>query len=509
MIKNNTVALMILTFVLNVVSFGKNLVIAYFYGTNTEYDVFVLAQFIPLLISGLIMGSLQGALIPIIISGKDKYGELEMLKIYKSISLLVALSVTVIAIAFSICSYQLLKAIPIGFEGEHFLLLVSLSSVLIFVLILNCIVVLLRNLYNAKHQFILPTFSTMFGYVASILYIAIDPGKDMYTLCFSLLFGTAVEAMIQIVFLRRSGIVLPKGYRFKNPDVKRALLLTIPLMLSATFGLASPMIGQILASNLYEGAVSSLNYAEKLDSMLRQIFIVTISNTMLSSFTTWVSRGDIKTLKEKVNDIFALYGMILLPLAVYIVHFSPYIVKLLFERGEFTSVSTRYTSSVWGIYSLGLFSFLCGMILARIYNALQDAKYQVLVSLIGLFTNIGSSLVFMKHYGHNGIALGTVLTSGVTTVLLYYFMTKKIGSILTRRTLIVLMKVFATNGLLFGLVYLLKRLFIPSGMLAEFIWIVISFMFLTAAASVLYKWLGLNPTLATRRVWSERLRREA
>ncbi|TNJ66713.1 hypothetical protein FE784_09105 [Paenibacillus hemerocallicola] len=509
LIRNPTIVLMIFTFMLNILSFFKSIVIAFFYGTNVEYDIFVMAQFIPLLFSGLIMGSLQGSLIPILISSEEKFGEEQTLRIYKSISLMIIGSVLVLSILFVRYSGELLRSVPIGFETEHFELLISLSKVSIYILVTNCVISLLKNLYNARRHFAIPAIATIANCVASVLYIYLDPDKNMYTLCYSLLAGALVEIVVQAVCLRRLHVRYPRGFEFRNPEVKRALWMTVPLMMSATLGHASPLINQVMASNLYEGAISSLNYAEKLDSMLRQIFVITISTTMLSSFTTWVAQGNMSALKAKVNDIYRIYGYILLPLAVYIFHFSPYIVKLLFERGAFTETSTRYTSSVWSIYSIGLYIFLCSMILARMYNAIQDAKYQVLVSFIGLILSVGCNVVLMQHFGHNGLAVSTVITSAITTVLLYYFMTRKIGSILTRVTILDLMKIVGANASMFVTISILKDVFTPRGTIQLVIWIISTFVLCSIMILVMYRLWGVKLTLTTRSVFGERFGREA
>lgn len=470
-LKKPMAVLMIFTVIGNVVSFGKNIIVAYYFGTNVEYDVFLMALFIPILLSGLFMGPLQGALIPIIISSKVKYGEEESLRIYKSISLLMIGFVAVLSLLYISMSKLTLKVLPYGFDDQYFGLLVSLSNVLILTLFTNCVIILLKNLYNAKNNFILPCISALFGALISILSIYLDPVKDVYTLCYSLLIGSIVDILIQAVCLHKAQIRLPRGFNIFNAETKRALLLTVPLLISATMGHANPLIGQIMASHLYEGAVSSLNYADKLNSLLVQIFVLTISATTLRSFSQLIADNEIQQLKNKVNNIISVYALILLPITVLIIHFSPFIVKLLFERGAFTTQSTRYTSTAWAIYSIGLYFNLCGTILARVYNAIQDARDQMFVSLIGLILNVGLNFGLMKIYGHNGIVMGTVITGFVTMSMLYYFLTRRLGRIIERRTVHFLARVAASNLSLSLIVYLLKGWMVPTENMELFIWL--------------------------------------
>lgn len=505
---NKTVILMIFTIFINITSFFKNIIIAFFYGTNVEYDILIVAQFIPLFLSGLIMGSLQGVLIPVLISCKEKYGVEQSIRIYKSTSLLILIITTMVSVLFLLLSSNMLKMLPVGFSPEQFNLFVSLSNASIMILLLNSAVVLLRNLYNANQKYAIPSIATLVGYVASILYILFDPTKDMFTLCYSLLLGAVIEIIMLGSLLSKSDIQIPQGFKFNSPEVKKALWLILPVMMSSTLSGANLFIGQIMASHLYEGAVSSLNYAEKLDSTFRQIFILTLSTTLFSTFSELVAKKDFTALKSKANQLYRVYGMILLPITVYVVLFSPIMVKLLFERGAFTEVSTQYTASVWAIYSIRLYILLCSMISERVYNSLQDAKYQVIVSSIGLFLNIMLNLLFMNLYGHNGIAISTVLTTCATTALLYYFMTRLIGSVITKQTIIFLCKVLLANICIFIIGYLINLVVEPAGTGQSFIWLATSFFIHVSGVILLYKLFGIDYGVLTRSVFVERVRRE-
>lgn len=509
LMRNSTVVLMLFTVLGNIFSFGRNIVTAYYFGTTMEYDIFLLAFFVPILLSGLLIGSLQGALIPIIIASKEKYGEEETLRMYKSIALLIVGFVSAVTAVYLLFSSRFLRALPYGFGDEYYPLLVSLSNIVAFMLIGNCLIVLLKNLYNARNNFVVPSVSALAGFAASITYIVADPGKDMYTLCYSFLVGAAVDIAIQAALLRKNRIRIPRGYNFYNAEVKKALWLTLPLIVSATMGHASPLINQIMASNLYEGAVSSLSYADKLHTVLVQIFVLTISTTALSSFSKLISSGQLPQLKVQVNRIFSLYILLLVPLTVLIANFSPDIVKLLFERGAFTGKSTGLTSSAWAIYSIALYLALCGTILARVYNALQDARYQVVVSLIGLAVNVGGNVIFMRYYGHNGLALSTVLTTGVTTALLYVFLSRRLGGILTSETVGTMIKAIAANACMFVVAFVLRSIYIPEGRLQLAFWLA-SVMMLCAGCVVLaYRLFRVKFRIGIGSVQGERIKSEA
>jgi putative peptidoglycan lipid II flippase len=102
-------------------------------------------------------------------------------------------------------------------------------------------------------------------------------------------------------------------------------------------------------------------------------------------------------------------------------------VKLLFQRGAFDAYSTSATAGAWIAYSVGLPVQAIGILTARMYNALQENKTLMYVSAVGIVLNITFNIVFMKIWGHVGIAASTSAVYGVTTIILLTILRKKIG----------------------------------------------------------------------------------
>ena len=235
------------------------------------------------------------------------------------------------------------------------------------------------------------------------------------------------------------------------------MLLVVPLTISASLGHANPFIDQVMARNLFEGAVSALNYADKLNNMLIQIFALTLSTVVLSRFSFQVANNQFDELKDQFNKILKIYSMILFPLIILIFLLGYEIVYVLFKREAFTEKSTVLTAQAWGIYASGIIFVLIGTVCARILNALKDAKIQVVVSLIGLILNVIGDLYFMEIFGYIGIALSTTITTFTTTTLLVIYLNIKLGNIIYKRTFISLNKVLMTNFLVTILGFTIKH----------------------------------------------------
>ena len=103
-----------------------------------------------------------------------------------------------------------------------------------------------------------------------------------------------------------------------------------------------------------------------------------------------------------------LFGVLSISMLIGIV-FNEFIVKLLFERGAFTSTDTQNTALILTMYLIGLLPFG----LAKIFSLWLYAKEQQFltakISMYSLSCNIVFSLILIKPFGAAGLAFaGTI-----------------------------------------------------------------------------------------------------
>jgi putative peptidoglycan lipid II flippase len=105
------------------------------------------------------------------------------------------------------------------------------------------------------------------------------------------------------------------------------------------------------------------------------------------------------------------------------------IVRLLFERGQFTAVSTARVAYALTCLAPGLVMFSTVNILARAFYALGDTKTPMKISLVCLIVNFfaGGALIFPLHEGGPGIA--NTFTSALNAGLLLFALRKKLGKL--------------------------------------------------------------------------------
>jgi putative peptidoglycan lipid II flippase len=114
---------------------------------------------------------------------------------------------------------------------------------------------------------------------------------------------------------------------------------------------------------------------------------------------------------------------------VLLVTLAEPIVRLLFERGAFTGVSTIRVAYALTCLAPGLVMFSTVNILARAFYALGDTRTPMKISLVCLTINFAATCALLKPLHEGGPGVVNTLTSGLNVWLLLFALRKKLGKL--------------------------------------------------------------------------------
>jgi len=159
------------------------------------------------------------------------------------------------------------------------------------------------------------------------------------------------------------------------------------------------------------------------------VFSIALASAVLPSLSGLANKNDIESIKKTV--IFSLENIffVMCPATVILLLLSSPIIRILFQRGEFSAYSTGITSSVLSFYALGLFSFGGIKILVTAFHALQDTKTPVKVAAVCLAINAALNFILMVPLKVGGIALASAIAGTIDFLALFYIMNKKLGDL--------------------------------------------------------------------------------
>ena len=183
-------------------------------------------------------------------------------------------------------------------------------------------------------------------------------------------------------------------------------------------------MGTLLASYLPEGSVSYLYYADRLVQFPLGVFGIAVSTAALPSLSVLAARAQMGEFNRTLKTAVGLTMFIAMPAMAGLLALAEPIVRLLFERGAFTSEAVVASAAALVAYSAGL-PFIAGArpLVAAFYS-LENTRTPVLVAVVSLVLNIGLGLALMRPLAHVGLAVAVSVSSAANFVLLLLLLRK-------------------------------------------------------------------------------------
>jgi putative peptidoglycan lipid II flippase len=185
----------------------------------------------------------------------------------------------------------------------------------------------------------------------------------------------------------------------------------------------------LLASFLPTGSVSYLWYADRVNEFPLGLFAVAVATATLPTLSDHAAENKLQDFKNVLN-----YGLRIaltesIPAMIGIWLLAEPIVRILFQRGEFTAASAEGTVGALRFFAIGI-PFVTGVRnTVPAFYALKDAKTPVYVATAALAVNAVCSLLLMKPMLHMGLALSMAVAAAVNFVLLLYIFRRRMGPI--------------------------------------------------------------------------------
>ncbi|WP_206337413.1 lipid II flippase MurJ [Streptomyces sp. Z26] len=193
--------------------------------------------------------------------------------------------------------------------------------------------------------------------------------------------------------------------------------VVVPVVLFALTRQAQVLVERFLASSLPAGAISHLNYAQKVAQipMVLSLMLCTVTFPVVARA---LADGEPERARSRVRRDLTLAALVVLLGAAYVVAYAPQIVELLFQRGAFTAADTAATASVMRVYALGLLGHsLVGALVRPYFSAGRPTWYPAGAMAAGLLVTVVAGALTAGPWGVYGIAAanaaGITLTAGL------------------------------------------------------------------------------------------------
>jgi len=437
-------SMMVITLVGKIMGMLRDVIFAAGYGTGTvEAAAFLTASRIPRLFFDAVFASaISASFIPVFNEQLKKKGKEEAYKFsnnFITIVFLITLILTVIAI-FS--AGPMVKLLADGFDEPTSELCRELLMILFPMLIFTGTAYVFTGILQSFDEFKIPSAMSIVSNGIIILYfIFLNDYFGIFGLAAAFLLGWFMQAAIQVPALHKKGYRYKFRLDFKDESLKKVVFLMLPVMVSTWVQPINLAINTKFASHLKDG-IAALDYANNLYTIITGVLVLSVANIIFPNLSRLTDEQDKeefgKILGVSMRSIFFL----LIPMMTGLFILSEPIVKIIYERGEFSSYSTEITAQALRYFSLGMLGYGMQNILNRGFFAVQEGKTPLITSVISIAVNFILSMVLSKKMGISGLALASALSALTSGILLLVPMSRKFGNIIDKEAFKAILKMF-------------------------------------------------------------------
>jgi putative peptidoglycan lipid II flippase len=400
----------------------REIVAASYYGVYGPMSAFTIAFQVPNLVRALFAdAALQPAFVPIFTEQLERKNYREAFRLASTLLLLVTVVLGAITALFVLVAPVVMPLFAPGFEGEILDLTITLSQVLFPILILlgvSGVVVGILNSYDRFGAFaISPLFWNLTIIAVTVFLAPAFHGQNrIYAYAIGILIGTVVQLMIPVFDLRNTPFKFEWSFEWRNPDVRRVLLLMLPVTISLGLINFNMLINSLFGSFVSDEAPAAIDKAFRIYQLPQGFFSVAIATVLFPTLARFAARGEIRNLRATMANGMRQILFVLVPAAAAVLALSEPMIRLVYQRGEFTAGQTALvaTALFWfafslptnGVYLLQTRTFFS---LQRPWQATSLAGLDLVVSTLG-------ALFLYKPFGAGGIVAGTGIGTTVAVV---------------------------------------------------------------------------------------------
>ena len=421
-----TIGLMLATAIAKGLGFGRELVLASYYGVSMYSDAYLTAMNIPVVIFAIIGITLATVLIPLYFE-VNELGEINALKFTNNVFNIVIVLCILLAIIGVVFTEQLVKIFAVGFEGETLNIAIHFTRITIMSIVFTGLSYIMTAYLQIKNNFTIPGLASVPKNIIIITSIILSVKYNPYIMIWGTLIGIATEFIFQLPFAIKSGYKYQLYINIKDKYIKKMSWLIGPVLIGVAVNQINTMVDRTLASTLVEGSISALNYANKLNGFVMALFITSVGAViypMLSKLSSEDNKEKfISSVVQSINSVILL----VIPISIGAIVLATPIVKLLFQRGEFDARATSMTAIALIMYSIGMVAFGLRDIIGKVFYALKDTKTPMINGAIAMIMNIVLNIILVKYLQLAGLALATSISAIVCIFLLFGSLKKKIG----------------------------------------------------------------------------------
>ena len=397
----------------------RDVVISSVFGAGASFDAFNVAFRIPNLLRRLFAeGAFSQAFVPVLGEYRTRQGDEATRVLAGKVLAVLSVALFVATLAGIVAAPLVVYATASGFahDADKFALTVQMVRICFPYILFVSLVSFSAGLLNTYGAFKAPAFTPVLlnlAFIAAALWLAPHLERPVVALAWGVFAGGLAQLLFQIPFLRHVRMLPRPIWDPRDEGVRRILRLMAPAALGVSVAQVSLLINTQIASNLGDGPVSWIYYADRLMEFPSAMLGVALGTVLLPSLVRLHSADDPAAYSRLLDWGLRTTLILALPAAIALALLSVPLISTLFWHGDvFTQHDVMMTRNALIAYSAGLTGIILVKVLAPGFYARQNIRTPVRVAIATLVVTQACNLVFVRWFAHAGLALS--ISAGAT-----------------------------------------------------------------------------------------------
>jgi putative peptidoglycan lipid II flippase len=411
------------------IGFVKQILIAGYFGSNIETDIFFLASGIVANLLFAINTSLSSVILPLYRDKMETSGSSKLSDFTSSILIFFVPVSVFLTLIFIFAAPFFSSIIASSYENKYLMILSEYTRLIAPSLVFAVIATVFTVVLNAHRLFILPQIaSTMISFVPIIFILIFSSSLGLKALVIAIPSAYFFQAILTYIFIKKQTSI-KLAFNITGIDVKKVFILMVPVMIGSATQQINQLADKIIASSLGPGTISALSYSAPLQDFVAVAFTISVVTVLFTELSSSASNGDLIKHKYYLLRGISMLCLVLVPVSIVTVLCSKDIVSFLYKRGEFDNGDVLITASVLSFYGLGFIFYGIRELVARSFYSYGDTKTPTYNGIIVVVLNVILSIILSRYLGVNGIALATSISGIISMVLLVFLLRKKLDGL--------------------------------------------------------------------------------
>ena len=430
----------------------REVVAAYYFGAAGRINAFTVAFQVPNLIRALVAdAALSSAFVPVFVDLLKKDPK-RAWRVASSLFWLMLLGLSALTALFVLVAPWVIGLF--GNPGHDRALAVGLSRVLFPIVVLLGVSGIVVGILNSYDHFTVPAISPVFWNLAIVVGLTIGVPQahtmstKLYVYAVSIVIATFVQVFLPMPWLRGRDDRLHLVLDWRDPAVRRVFVLMVPVTLGLGLINVNAVIDTLFASRLIDPsyAPTAIQKAFLVYMLPQGMFSVAIATVLFPTLARHAGRardtGDFTGFLDTVSTGLRQIAFLLIPAAVVSAVLADPIVRILFQRGQFTPGQTPGVAHSLAAFSAGLVFNGAMLMLNRAFFSLQSNWVPTVIALGNLALNALLDFALYR-VGVWGIPLSTAICNVAATWALFVLLHRRVGSLRGRAIAATITRIFA------------------------------------------------------------------